>query len=121
MVLAAYTWPGNPTNTGSVPPKDPLLEEISRLLGSEGGEDPARMERTLTDGYARALALETERKRLQKLIGKLTVSVEDGDAASGRELAALVRQVKRREGDLGTLRAQLGRLRRRHSSLVRGR
>ena len=31
----------------------------------EGGDDPVRLERTLTDGYARALSLEAERRRLR--------------------------------------------------------
>jgi hypothetical protein len=102
-----------------MPKKDPLLEEISALLAAEGADDPARLERTLTDGYARALSLEAERRRLQKQIGTLTVTLGSGDAAARRELAALLRQVKRQEGDLGALREQLGRLRRRHSSAVR--
>ena len=46
--------------------------------------------------------------------------VGEGDLASRRELAALIRRMKRQEGDLGVLRDQLGRLRRRHSSAVRG-
>jgi hypothetical protein len=102
--------------------KDPLLEEITTLLAAdEEGDDPERLERTLTDGYARALSLEAERRRLQKQIGELTVTAGDGDAASRQELAGLIRRMKRQEGDLGLLRAQLGRLRRRHSSIVRSR
>jgi hypothetical protein len=102
-----------------VPKKDPLLEEIAALLAeAEEGDDPARLERTLTDGYARMLTLEGERRRLQNEIGKLTVSVGDADAADRRRLASLIRQVKRQEGDLGTLRALLRRLRSRYSSAV---
>ena len=104
-----------------MPKKDPLLDEISALLAAgESGDDPVQLERTLTDGYARALTLEAERRRLQKQIGSLTVTVGEGDLASRRELAALIRRMKRQEGDLGVLRDQLGRLRRRHSSAVRG-
>ena len=104
-----------------MPKKDPLLEEISALLAlGEEADDPVLLERTLTDGYARALTLEAERRRLQKQIGALTIDPEGGDADSRRELAALVRKMKRQEGDLGLLRAELGRLRRRHSSAVRG-
>ena len=122
MGLAAHTRARSRTNTAAVAKKDPLLEEISALLAAgEGGEDVDRLERTLTDGYARALSLEAERRRLEKQIGVLTVTVGEGDAASRRELASLVRRMKRQEGDLGALRAQLGRLRRRHSSAVRGR
>ena len=101
---------------------DPLLEEISTLLaGEEGGEDLDRLERTLTDGYARALSLEAERRRLQKRIGSLTDAASREDAASQRELASLLRRMKRQEGDLGALRDQLGRLRRRHSLAARSR
>jgi len=100
--------------------QDPLLEKITALLAeAEDGDDPARLERTLTDGYARALTLETERSRLQKEIGELTVTVGEGDAADRRRLASLIRQVKRQEGDLGTLRALLRRLRSRYSTAVR--
>jgi hypothetical protein len=103
-----------------MPKKDPLLEEITALLAeAEEGDDPARLERTLTDGYARALTLEAERSRLQKEIGKLTVTVGEGDAADRRRLASLVRQAKRQEGDLGMLRALLRRLRSRYSTAVR--
>jgi hypothetical protein len=122
MGLAAHTPARTRTNTAAVAKKDALLEEISALLAAgEAGEDVDRLERTLTDGYARALTLEAERRRLERQIGDLTVTLGEADAASRRELAALVRQMKRREGDLGALRAQLGRLRRRHSSAVRGR
>jgi hypothetical protein len=101
---------------------DPLLEEISALLAAgDGGDDPARLERTLTDGYARALRLEAERRRLQKQIGTLAETVDAGGAAARARLAELVRQVESQEGDLGLLRAQLGLLRRRHSLAVRGR
>jgi hypothetical protein len=122
MGLAAHTTPPGRANTGRVPKKDPLLDEISALLeGGEEGDDPDRLERTLTDGYARALLLEAEHRRLEKQIGILTVSLGEGDASARRELVALLRLMKRREGDLGTLRALLGRLRRRHSSAVRSR
>jgi hypothetical protein len=50
-----------------------LLEQIDELL-AEPAEEPAslaRLERTLTDGYAYALALESER-RLAKNAGLLS-------------------------------------------------
>ena len=41
---------------------EPLLDEIAELLDQRrGADDPARLEQTLTDGYARALTLEAER------------------------------------------------------------
>ena len=99
-----------------------LCDELDAIIAGPPARDEAaraRFERTLTDGYARALSLEAERRRLQKQIGTLTATVGSGDADARRELTALLRQVKRQEGDLGTLRDQLGRLRRRHSSAVR--
>src|SRR2546426_1718769 len=82
--------------------KDRLLTEIATLLAErEGGDDPARLERTLTDGYARALGLEAKRLRLER-------------SGGGREVARV-------ERDLGVLRDQLGLLRRRHSAAVRTR
>ena len=45
--------------------------------------------------------------------------VGESDAAARRELASLIRRVKRQEGDLGALRALLRRLRGRYSSAVR--
>ena len=102
--------------------KDPLLEEISALLAAaEEADDPARLERTLTNGYARALSLEIERTRLQKQIVTLTVAAAGDGGEVRRKLASLQRQMNRQEGDLGTLRAQLRRLRHRHSSAVRAR
>ena len=101
-----------------VPAEDPLLTEISALLAAADGDDPARMERTLTDGYARALALEAERRRLKQRIERLTAAL-DRDTTSRRELATLLRDLERHDGDLGSLRSQLGDLRRRHSRAVR--
>ena len=47
-----------------------MLEQIEELLGAE---EPtlARMEDTLTEGYAQALALEAERWRLERRIGEV--------------------------------------------------
>src|SRR6187402_822810 len=68
----------------------PLLERISRLLKNRSA-DPGKplvteMEDTLTDGYARALQLESERLRLERRIGELAHSVdgpEDADELKG--------------------------------------
>jgi hypothetical protein len=118
MGLAAHARRSRLRQCDAVQTNDPLLEEISALLAAaEAGDDPARLERTLTDGYARALSLEAERRRLQKQIGALT----GGDAESLSRLAELIEEMKSQEGDLGLLRAQLGHLRRRHSLAVRGR
>ena len=75
-----------------------------------GEDDPAQIERTLTDGYARALALEAEHRRLAQRIRTMTVA---------DELAAAVRLLERQEAEIGALRQELGRLQHRHSSAVR--
>jgi hypothetical protein len=41
-----------------------LLNRIDSLL--DGSKEPAQIERTLTDGYARALTLEAERLRIER-------------------------------------------------------
>jgi len=101
--------------------KDPLLAQIAALLAeAEGRDDPVQLERTLTDGYAHALALEAERWRLQQRIGKLTAAaVAGGEPASRRELGAVVRLLERQEEEIGALRLELARLQQRHSSAVR--
>ena len=95
-----------------------LLEQIDELLTASPSAEPAtlaRLERTLTDGYARALALEAEHWRLQQQIRRMTAA----ETASPVELAAAVRQLNQQEDEIGTLRQELGRLQLRHSSAVR--
>jgi hypothetical protein len=96
------------------------MAQIAALLAeADGRDDPAQLERTLTDGYARALALEAEHRRLEQRIGKMTAAVAGAETASRRELAAAVRLRERQRGEIGTLRLELGRLQRRHSFAVR--
>jgi len=98
---------------------DPLLAEIEALLASGDAGDPARIERTLTDGYARVLALEGEQRRIRRALDGLTAGAGGAAAASGAELAALVRVLERRDDAIGALRAQLRALRRRHAAALR--
>ena len=110
---------GRSANLPAMRMRDPLMAEISALLAeADGPDDPAQLERTLTDGYARALALEAERWRLEQRIGKMTAAVAQGETPS-RELAAAVRVLKRLDSEIGALRQELGRLQHRHSSAVR--
>ena len=103
----------------------PLMihEEIRSLLETPpDGEDAPTIdtiEHTLTAGYARALALEAERWRLQQRLREMTAAVARGETASRLELAAAMRQLKRQEDEIGALRQELGRLQQRHSSVVR--
>jgi hypothetical protein len=97
----------------------PLDEEISRLLGlpADGAGAPslAAVESTLTDGYAEALALETERWRIERRLGEIARAA--GDGASMRELATLSERLSSADGELAKLRSLLGSLQERARTL----
>jgi len=95
-----------------------LLDEIAALLdGSEG--DLERIERTLTDGYARALSLEAEGWRLEKQIARLAHEIADGDTVGkAKELSALTARLDVNAGELLALRRRLVELRR-HADAIR--
>jgi hypothetical protein len=97
-----------------------LIARIDSLLGapSDSGGDSAdvraHMETTLTDGYARALALEAEHWRLQRKIGAIAAELADGKTEPRtKELAALARRLALAEEELASLRDTLGSLRER--------
>ena len=92
-----------------------LVDRIRSLL-EQRGADPAMplltdMENTLTDGYARALALEAERLRLERRIGELAHRL-DGPEQAG-ELRELARRLRGADDDLASLRDVLVPLQRR--------
>ena len=86
-----------------------LLDEIAAVI-SDDGADRAQIERTLTDGYAHALTLESERLRLEKRIGELT---ERRGSKATQEVAMLSRELDGTSGNLATLRSTLAELRKR--------
>ena len=95
-----------------------LLEQINALI-SAPARDLETIERTLTDGYARALSLEAEKWRLEKRINEVAQSLERGDTAKkARELATLANRVEGSIDDLTALRTRLAELRR-HADAVR--
>jgi chromosome segregation ATPase len=95
-----------------------LLDAIQTMISSETN-DLAQIERTLTDGYARALELETERSRLERRIAQVTQGIEHGDPAeNARELVSLTRRLDGNAGTLAKLRGVLAELRR-HANRVR--
>lgn len=77
-----------------------LLEQITELLEAPA-PDSERLERTLTDGYAGALALEAERGRLEQQL--TTVAAE---------LTEVTRKLDRNAAELQELRERLAELRR---------
>jgi chromosome segregation ATPase len=94
---------------------DNLLAEIRAQL-ADSGRDLAQVERTLTDGYAHALALEAERLRLLRRLGSLAATLEGDDlAGKTKELSSLARQIEEHNGVLTQLRELLEELRREYS------
>src|SRR5947208_10109787 len=99
-------------------PAAPLMihEDIRHLLDAPptGDEAPTldHIEHTLTSGYARALALEAEHRRLERKIADLALrlgeEVTDEDAT---QLAKLSQGLAEADADLTRLRALLASLR----------
>jgi hypothetical protein len=93
-----------------------LHEEIRALLDEPSGAEETgfldRLEHTLTDGYARALALEAERVRLERRMSELAEGLHQasGDGVA-TELATVARRLNHAEAELTRLRGALGTLR----------
>ena len=101
-----------------------LLEQIDELLAEPHSEGaPAtldRLERTLTDGYAYALVLESERWRLEQRLSELAGELHEGDQdVKSQELAQISRRLSSNGTALQGLRSTLARLRN-HATAVRG-
>jgi ABC-type phosphate transport system auxiliary subunit len=93
-----------------------LLEQIDELLAeTPSPEEPvvrARLERTLTDGYAHALALEAERWRLERRMSELAGELHEGNRElKTKELAVLSARLSTNAETLSGLRRTLSELR----------
>jgi hypothetical protein len=93
-----------------------IQDEIQNLLDSPPlGEDAPSIdaiEDTLTAGYARALALEAERWRLERRIAEVAVELGGKPADDERdELTELGQRLSSADGDLTMLRQLLASLR----------
>jgi len=88
-----------------------VTQRIEALLEAprSGAAAPtlARVEETLTEGYAEALALEAERLRLERRLGEVA---REGSADPGAELSSLGRRLTSADGELTRLRALLSSL-----------
>jgi hypothetical protein len=91
-----------------------VLLEIEELLNapSDGAGAPtlARLEDTLTEGYAQALVLEAERLRLERRLGEVA---RERDSLDPDEVASLGCRLNRADGELARLRGLLAPLRER--------
>jgi hypothetical protein len=98
-----------------------LLDRIAALVDEQTDDAPERLlgriEHTLTDGYAQALALEGEALRVGNEIRLAVARIERGDDVA--PLALLTDRLAAIEGDLERLRARLRTLSRR-AERVRG-
>jgi len=103
----------------------PVLEQIVELLGmpEQGTDAPtlARIEDTLTSGYAQALALEAERLRLEKRLSEVARGAKVGLDEIPRELMSISDQLAYADGELTRLRAVLDRLHERARAARNGR
>jgi hypothetical protein len=92
-----------------------LFDEIDAVLARtprSSGADLDSIERTLTDGYASALALEAERWRVERKIAEVARLIGDGDVANcAAELSELSQSLAATDGELGVLRTRLADLR----------
>ncbi len=93
-----------------------LLEQIDELLAEPAPtEEPASLaylERTLTDGYAYAHALEAERWRLERRMSELAAELHEGNQElKAKELALLSDRLSNNGRLLARLRNTLTELR----------
>jgi len=99
-----------------------LLDRIEALLDVRPTvaepQSVARIERTLTDGYASALALEGERLRIDREIQTVTAGINSGNPSRrAEELSLLTRRRTKVDGELVHLRERLELLRRKAREL----
>jgi hypothetical protein len=92
-----------------------IQEEIRTLLDAPRvGEDApsiGAVEHTLTAGYARALALEAERWRLERRIAEVAAKLAEATETEQTELVNLGKRLSTADGDLASLRQLLASLR----------
>jgi len=99
-----------------------LYEDIRALLDApsdaDGSRYRARLEHTLTDGYARALALEAESQRLERRVAELAGGLNGrSPAPAAEELGEAARRLGDVDAELAKLRGVLTALRTRASEV----
>ena len=81
-----------------------VLERIDVLLG--GAPPVLELERTLTDGYATALALEGERIRIERQMDGVAAAIESNPEGA-KERSELAERRAEVDGELSHLRTRL--------------
>ena len=111
-----------PDTAGVVADLTSVLAAIEAVLKEPASGGPvavARVEQTLTDGYARALEIEAERWRLERKISEVARLLTAPDAADrARELSTLSQRLAGADAELVRLRKSLAALRQ-HAEAVR--
>jgi hypothetical protein len=87
-----------------------VLERIDALLG--GAPPVPELERTLTDGYATALALEGERIRIDREMEGVAAAIDE-NPQEAKKLSALAARRASLDSEITHLRARLGLLKQR--------
>jgi hypothetical protein len=102
----------------------PMIQTEIRILldaprTGEGAPTLARLEDSLTSGYAHAMALDAERSRLQRRLAKVAAELEAGGGTSALELKRLAGRLASIDDDLSELRSLLRALRERRAEVLR--
>ena len=84
---------------------------IDAPVKGRGAPSRDKIEATLTEGYAEALALDGERLRLTRKIERMTADLAAGGPARTADLQRLITRLGDTESDLADLREQLSVLR----------
>jgi hypothetical protein len=87
-----------------------LIQRVREQAAANG--DRTAVENLLTEGYARALALEAESRRLLARIGTLAAGLDAAGETAAAEISMLARRRAEADAEVARLREALAQLRR---------
>lgn len=97
--------------------RDRIAELLTLPENGAGAPSIDTIETTLTDGYAAALELEAERRRIERRLGEVARGADDAEDV--REFARLSQRLENADGELAGLRSLLRNLQARRRELSR--